>query len=639
MSPDKTQENKNDQNNIPVVKEDEKLLPLNEIYQAEENKEGKEYFSTMDRAKVVAKWKKFLIVFFSILAVFAAAALAGFFVFQSKTKFTGEHIRLEITGPESVSSGDTFTLTVAYENNETVALKNPELTLSFPEGFTLEQAVPAPSDEFKNTWPLSDIGVGQKGTIIVRGRIVGEDSGTKTVTGKLNFEPANFSSPFDTRASYTVRIQESALKMALNFPPRAAANTEISGTITLQNESEEELKDVRLEVFFPADFSLTEAKPKASEGSRWDFDSVVKGKPHEIAIRGILHGTSGDLKELRAKASIRSEKNEFVVQTDTNVLITVVDPRLETSLTVNNRSANFSLDWGETLDVVLNIKNAGEQTIRDATATLTLDSAILDWGKVKWGNPGKRQKNKITWTKTEAPDLTEIAPDANASITFSVPILDTPPKNVSANDLMIKLSGEVVSSNVTDLDGSTVKAITPAFEVRLNTQVQLKPEARYLDDEYQPVGSGPVPPQVGKTTTYQISWYISNASNEVTDVKAQTTLPVGAFWVGQEQMTSGSISFDPTTRQVSWTINRVPARSGLDLPGLSATFLVSVTPTAGDLGKSLNLIDQTTLEAVDSFTKEVIEKRFDVLTTDIPTDPANAGKGKVIEAENANMNQ
>ncbi|HLC99661.1 MAG TPA: hypothetical protein VJC11_01710, partial [Patescibacteria group bacterium] len=429
-------------------KDVEKLSPLKDIYHSDLGEENKQYFSTLERGKIMERWKKLLIGFFVVLILLASATVAGFIIFQSKEKFTGEHIRLGFSGPESVSSGDSFSVTVTYENNETVALKNAEFTASFPEGYTLEQAVPAPANEFKNTWPLKDIGVGQKGSIIIRGRLVGQDSGAKTISGKLNFEPANFSSPFDVRASYTVRIQESALKLTLDFAPRASAAAEVSGTISLRNESDETLRDIRLEVIFPTDFTIASTEPKATEGARWDIDALSKDKPYQIAVKGTFHGSNGDLKELRAKASIRSDKNEFVTQADTNALISIIDTNLQASLTVNGRSGNFSVDWGETLDIVLKVRNAGDQIIRDAVGSLAVDSTIIDWDKIRWTTPGKRDKTKIIWTKTEFSDLAEIAPNAETTLAVSVPIIERPPQSVSSTDLMIRITGDIVSTNV-----------------------------------------------------------------------------------------------------------------------------------------------------------------------------------------------
>src|SRR3989304_954404 len=89
-------------------------------------------------------------------------------------------------------------------------------------------------------------------------------------------------------------------------------------------------------------------------------------------------------------------------------------------------------------------------------------------------------------------------------------IIERPPKNVSTKDLVITVEGQAVSKNVVDLEGVEIKSDASPIEVRITTQVQLRPEARYTDDEYQPLGTGPVPPEAGITTTYQIQWYLSN---------------------------------------------------------------------------------------------------------------------------------
>ena len=230
-----------------------------------------------------------------------------------------------------------------------------------------------------------------------------------------------------------------------------------------------------------------------------------------------------------------------------------------------------------------------------------------------------------------------MSPGKETVLSATLQIVERPPKNISTKDLIIAIGGQVISKNVVDLEGTEIKSDAPPIEVRITTQVQLRPEARYTDDEYQPLGAGPVPPEAGITTTYQIQWYLSNASNEVTDAKITTTLPQNVFWKGGETG-SGTLSFDPATREVAWTINRVPARSGLDLSGLSANFTVSITPKESEIGSAVILTEQTSLEALDGFTNQIIQKKFDVLTTDITTDPKYAGQGKVIAASAENLN-
>ena len=313
----------------------------------------------------------------------------------------------------------------------------------------------------------------------------------------------------------------------------------------------------------------------------------------------------------------------------------------------NDKIGAISVDWGDTLAVSLKVKNAGDQIIRDVAGQLTIDSTAIDWQNIRWTIPGKLLSVKnssqkiLSWTKDEFPDLLELSPGKETILSATLPVIERPPKNVSTKDLIIAVKGQAVSKNVVDLEGVEIKSDASPVEVRITTQVQLRPEARYTDDEYQPLGTGPIPPEAGKTTTYQIQWYLSNASNEVTDAKITTTLPQNVFWKGGETG-SGTLSFDPATREVAWTINRVPARSGLDLSGLSANFTVSITPKELEIGSSITLTEQTSLEALDGFTNQIIQKKFDILTTDLPTDSLYAGKGKVVpavlDAVNSNTN-
>src|SRR3989344_8202465 len=325
------------------------------------------------------------------------------------------------------------------------------------------------------------------------------------------------------------------------------------------------------------------------------------------------------------------------------MLISMINPNLETVILINDKISATSVDWGDTLAVSLKIKNAGDQIIRDVAGQLAIDSTAIDWQNIRWTIPGKliSAKNSsqkiLSWTKDEFPDLLELSPGKETILSATLLIIERPPKNVSTKDLVIAVEGQAVSKNVVDLEGVEIKSKAVPIEARITPQVQLRPEARYTDDEYQPLGTGPVPPEAGITTTYQIQWYLSNASNEVTDAKITTALPKDVFWKGGETG-SGTLSFDPATREVAWTINRVPARSGLDLSGLSANFTVSITPKESEIGSAIILTEQTSMEALDGFTNQIIQKKFDVLTTDIATDPKYAGQGKAAAPTAINTN-
>src|SRR3989304_9119921 len=99
------EKNKKDQtSDEQLEKEGAEISPLEDIYQAKHEDGQKDYFSTFEKSDKMAIWKKWLIGFFILLLILAGSTVAGFFVFSSKKKFSGQNIKLEFQGPQTISS-------------------------------------------------------------------------------------------------------------------------------------------------------------------------------------------------------------------------------------------------------------------------------------------------------------------------------------------------------------------------------------------------------------------------------------------------------------------------------------------------------------------------------------------------------
>jgi len=98
-----------------------------------------------------------------------------------------------------------------------------------------------------------------------------------------------------------------------------------------------------------------------------------------------------------------------------------------------------------------------------------------------------------------------------------------------------------------------------------------------------PVISGPNPPVVGQTTTYELLITVKNTGEDnALGVVVTDAIPAGATWTGVYTASLGTVAFSSGT--VMWTV-------GTLAPGQYGTlkFRVSVTPTDADLGKKLPL--------------------------------------------------
>jgi hypothetical protein len=163
----------------------------------------------------------------------------------------------------------------------------------------------------------------------------------------------------------------------------------------------------------------------------------------------------------------------------------------------------------------------------------------------------------------------------------------------------------------------------------INSKIKFLSQANYYNSSSQAVGSGPIPPQVGQTTTYKINWKVINTTNTLTAVIVKAILTNNVVWVDSGQAdTSGSIDYNSATREVSWQISNLGAENDKQVE-VNSSFSVSVTPTDSEKGRVLTLLNPSTLSGVDGFTQENISVTQPALTTNLDGDPVAEGKGVV----------
>lgn len=99
-------------------------------------------------------------------------------IFTRSTEYTvnisSAPLSLLVEAPETITSDQPISFTVKAVLNTTLPSSNAVMQLTYPNNFIYESAVPAPS--FGNSmWSLSDLTLLNPMTIVVKGRIVGED--------------------------------------------------------------------------------------------------------------------------------------------------------------------------------------------------------------------------------------------------------------------------------------------------------------------------------------------------------------------------------------------------------------------------------------------------------------------------------
>ena len=140
------------------------------------------------------------------------------------------------------------------------------------------------------------------------------------------------------------------------------------------------------------------------------------------------------------------------------------------------------------------------------------------------------------------------------------------------------------------------------------------------------IGSGPIPPQVGHTTNYRVYWNVSNSLHTLENVRMSATLPQDVAWLERTDTDIGTVSYNATTRQITWTIPKLLA----ELAHAGAWFEIAISPDSGDVGRFMKLTSTTSFEARDSSTAESMSESLGELTSELPDDDFALGKGTVI---------
>lgn len=565
------------------------------------------------------------------LALLAVAAVIGFFALGDR-QFRGDQVRLTLTADQEVASGDIITLTIEYDNAEKVPLGNASLITRFPEGFTVQQTSAEPANSAGNSWDVGTIRPGQGGSLTITGQLTGEVGATKTFAATLVYKPADFNATFETISELTVTIAQSIIELTLTGPTRVAPNVTANYSLAYTSTSEAVLENVTIEPQWPSTFSLTASEPTLSDERDWSIARLTKSEGGQITFSGTFTGEVGDTVELifvvsRVTADGFSEKQLTYRQ-----LVLLVGGDLSLDLTVNGTAENIIVEHDSILEYQLTYTNTTEFVLANISFSLAFDEVVLAYDQLIASGTGRREGKKITWDSATTPALAGLKPNDSGTFTVSVPIrgnlnIDT---SQDVNFSVVATSSGAIGE-VKDGAGLQISVPTTTREAKIASLLVLAAEARYYAEDGTKLGSGPLPPEVGKTTVYRVLWSLTNNSNDVSGVTITTTLPKNVSWKGNQSVTAGSLSYNKESKTVTWSINEIPAGSGYYLNTLIAVFDIALTPTSADVGTTPLLTDVNTAEGTDSYTSTERTSTASRLTTELTNDTFAQGKGKVVE--------
>ncbi|MEK7620443.1 MAG: hypothetical protein AAB413_04380 [Patescibacteria group bacterium] len=564
-----------------------------------------------------SKLTRFLIKAIGIMAVLSLIAWVGFFVFTKGLFQEGETLSLTTEGPDEVKSGEEVSYTFRYENVGDVPVAALTMKLTVPSTFHMYSTVPEPEGSLE--WTIGSLSAGSDGAITVTGVFLAEVPSSQRLQALFTYKPANFSSDFQDILTQKIEIEDSVVALSFTGPEKALAGDTSEYVVNVQNTSADPIYNLRVIPTFPADFTTASSEPATAEGQTyWVIDALEPGELAAITIQGSFTSTaSGEQKLAIAMGFV--DQDVVYVQNVQELITDVLGGSISFSVIVNGSNQSQTADLGETLRVSLDYANNGEEATQDMSFTLTLysgDGTIpVDWSRANLGG-GTRSGNEISWE-----NLATLEPESSAVIDLSLPLysrLDAGEADQFSIETILTLNkiGTVTSTR-------TLEA-TPII-ITLNSDVAVNAQARYYSESGTAIGSGALPPQVGETTSYRVYWNLSNSLHTLENARMTATLPQDVAWLESTDTDIGTVSYNATTRQITWTIPKLLAELG----HAGAWFDIAIAPDSGDVGRFMKLTSTTSFEARDSTTNESLSQSIGELTTELPDDEFALGKGVV----------
>lgn len=550
--------------------------------------------------------------------IFVIILLGVGYLIWSLTKSGG--IEVGILGPNEVKAGETKEFKIVYANKSRVALEDVELVLALPEGVIFSD------DPTKRVWeqPLETIASGQEAEQAFNLMFFGENRSAKNLEATFRYRPKTLTSPFTKTLNYPVIINGSTFKLDATLPPQVLPEQDFSLNVAWENQSSNSYEDVRLEATWPETYAFNSATPKPSEKDNiWSLGQTPAASQGQLDIKGLVSGSEGANRKFVFKILVYIQEQPFVISQMESYL-TVVNNPLIMSASVNDERL-YNADADETLTFKINYRNDYSIGLRNVSIKAILDGKMFDLASVRPGKGYYTVKSKtITWTSANLGELSVLNPGEVGEVSFTVKTLKKYPIKVAGDrNFLMTMNATMLTATIPEMIGvnAPIKAAS-SVSVKMNTMMELETLTYFRDAASQIINSGRLPLRVAQPTQLTIHWKLKNYSNPVQDVVVKTTLPPGVSFTGRVGGNSGENqpTYDAATAEVSWKLPNIAATSGVIGKPLEAIFQIEVTPASNQVNQAINLTNEITLTALDTFTQKQISVIHDPIKSDKFTD-------------------
>ncbi len=569
-------------------------------------------------------------MFFGVLGFFVVTLIAvASSMLTNNDAASKERISMEIINPPFVDGGETLEIHVRIQNFNVQALELPDLILTYPKDSrnANETVVMRRSLETINQGDRVD----EQFTII----LFGQEGEVRPLQAKLEYRINGSNAIFIKETSQDVIIRSTPATVSFHAPSEIVRGQELEFSIDVASNSNSVVSNTLLDLEYPRGFEFVSAEPAPDFLDHvWNISSLSDEKK-TITIRGYLSALEGQGQTIVANFGKRNSERQNEIETLFNRVshtVEVMQPFIKTELKLNGKSdASVPIRGKQEVEGEITYMNTLGEPIQDAQIVVNLSGSLYNpVGVRSQGGFFSSSLGTITWDKTTLAELKLLEPGVEKTLSFTLPTQELVGRGGSIEkpelDIRIDVSGIVangVSRKASDVSRATVIA---------NSDMELTASIDHEGGLFE--DTGPMPPIVGETTTYTVTFQVTNTSNEVHDVKAEWHLPSYVTWIDtiSPSIERSAVSYDELNRKVVWNLKNL--RSGLgvnqSLPR-TLSFQVSITPSLSQIDDQVALTSDILMTGTDAWTKTKLSYKKTPIENRIQNSQEPGADGRITQ--------
>lgn len=574
------------------------------------------------------KKRKIRIILTIVAVLVLIAAVIGVYQYWHSS-FSEDRVPVSVSGPQDISSGKLSSFEIKYFNDNRVDLKNASLRLNFPESFKPEQDERLKIEgKTSASVDLGNIVSRTGGEFVLRGRVYSPRGSLVYIKAELVYAPSNFNSNFSARNQIAINVNSSPIELEIQAPQNLSSGDSLDYLIFYKNTGVEEISGIKMKLEYPEGFTFSSSVPASVSGNNlWNIGALAPGQEDRIVVSGKLEGSRNEIRPVKVVLGVENQ-GEFMAYGEAKTETRIVNSPLVISQAVNGRQS-LNIHPGEFLTFNIKFKNEGDIGLRDVIIKNTLNSPVLDYEELVL-RKGEFDPNAkvITWRASDVPDLKLLEPGQEGAIDFRIKVKDIiPVGKKSDKNFIVSSILKIDSPDVpTPIEMNKIIAGN-RMDMKLDSKLVLEEKGYYNDPVIS--NGGPIPPVVGKETTYTIHWKVSNVSNDVADGRVEASLAPGVSYTGKVHPDETRLTYNERTNNIIWEIGNLESGTGILNSPKEIAFQIKLVPALHQAGRPADLMGKSVFSAEDLFTGDDLEVSVEAKNTDLRED-SGIGDSRVI---------